>query len=115
MSGVQITRQLPRVGGDRPILHTEVRLAIVAYGSPAWAGIDPLTPAARLGDDRSWLPRVGGDRPIGLPRVGGDRPAILRQCDPGGRAGSPAWAGIDPGTILANEVRAHEAPPRGRG
>ena len=32
-----------------------------AYGSPAWAGIDPPTKSRKAG--RRGFPRVGGDRP----------------------------------------------------
>ena len=32
-------------------------------GYPAWAGIDPSTPAKSCA--AAWLPRVGGDRPTG--------------------------------------------------
>ncbi len=111
-----------------------------ASGSPAWAGIDPRPKPARCA--KSWLPRVGGDRPIASrviahpaaapPRGRGSTLHLRRLRRP--RAGSPAWAGIDPAGRAAaplhgglprvggdrpdarvTKADVMAAPPRGRG
>ncbi len=151
-------RRLPRVGGDRPRVRTDhwvyglapprgrgstsprVDHVGVDRGSPAWAGIDPRRALALRRSSR--LPRVGGDRPgsptramlasAAPPRGRGSTP--LQRGAPGARRGSPAWAGIDPGSTMgllrsprlprvggdrpfcrSERGRVVRAPPRGRG
>ncbi len=150
--------RLPRVGGDRPCsvitadsskgapprgrgsTRIAARLDAMLRGSPAWAGIDPVSVTRGVATAR--LPRVGGDRPASVTAH-----VATQAAPPRGRGstrdaayealrvyGSPAWAGIDPATSTRtaspsrlprvggdrpsaaySPAAACAAPPRGRG
>jgi len=127
----------PRLRGDRPhatfaamldyvvppptrgSTWTRSTLARLPVGSPAYAGIDPRSSRTTLRQKR--FPRLRGDRPasgniiespsVVPPPTRGSTGANVRCADP--RAGSPAYAGIDP--PILSYVTAAPRFPRLRG
>ncbi len=152
------SHRLPRIRGDRPVQVVRrhgrlrapphprgstppgARLPRCPPGSPASAGIDPSRPPRRR--PRPRLPRIRGDRPRHAclcrlskwapPHPRGSTP--VRSCRHAGWVGSPASAGIDPGSATlisyrswlprirgdrppfhAGTIREFSAPPHPRG
>jgi len=129
--------RLPRTRGDRPLPRgiglpgerapphtrgstlTATPPAMPGVGSPAHAGIDPLTEETESIITR--LPRTRGDRPtddvrsvlrdLAPPHTRGSTPPPHHQGDE--RIGSPAHAGIDPATLSSPSRRSRL--PRTRG